>query len=213
MTPREVPQLVGDYRLPFIGRQRLHEREPDDQIVAVRSEDAQAGHLNHAGIHVGDGEDDVDSRRFELAADLADELEKRRHSGFAEHDSLGRLHPDPQGAQHRHDHDQQREGDLEDDDSGVEDEDARQRHETDEYRQDIAVAEQRERDEATPVYTRPRGGLPLEPLHQRVERCVVHGRKPVPARTLQCTVRLAVRPAARDAIPSCLSTSSRRSPC
>ena len=52
MAGTEVAELVGQHRLELLGRQCVHQRKTDGEVVPVPPQHAEPGHLNDSGVHV-----------------------------------------------------------------------------------------------------------------------------------------------------------------
>jgi hypothetical protein len=201
----EVSHLVRENRLELLGRERVHQRQTDQQIVALPAEQAQPGHLHDGGVVIVGQEHVVKSRGCQRGADPVECLVQPRGLGPLEREPLGWRDPHPERAYHgiKNDCDRQRELAGE---SAAPPHLGGKRHQTDEEanqqredREDVDVAQRREATDLGSIGSWAPRRAPLQPGHQGSEFGVVHRAVPDGVGTARCartvpSAALAARP-------------------
>ncbi len=76
MLSGQVPELVRQQRLELLGRQRIHRRKAEDQVIAIPSERPEAGNLGQRGVAVLGQQHAVQAWGVEVTREPVDQREE-----------------------------------------------------------------------------------------------------------------------------------------
>lgn len=169
MALREVAELVGDNRAELVLVERLHERQTDDEVVALPAERAEPWDLHDAGVQLSVEEERVHLRPLHRFAQLVERAPERFRVLPRQADAFRRRDPHPERAQDEQYERAERDEELEDRDRADDrepDHSCRGGDQEREHHDHVGVAEPGEEADATAVAGRLGAREAVEPFDE-----------------------------------------------